>query len=572
MLGAREVTGWKGVFSPNARRVLAYLRPERARLWTIALLGLLYIPLSLVEPYLLFYLTDRVLLAGRPDLLAPFFLRFVPYFVLAMSVEFLLTYTLLSMARDLHHGVKSVQLDNLLAKGANFFRNTASGKILFSFFNDSNQIGALLSLGAVNAMLNLFFAAARLAILAYLDVKLMCVYLAVIPPQALVLYRVMKVAMRMEIKLKSKDEELTARIESLLRGAVVVKAFGFAGALADVWKRLFASRLDLDFRNLMWKQLGSVGITGIQAVGVFLVLFIGAHEVADGTLTLGTLLAFVAVGGRVAPSIQALIGFLVGIQEGLVNIERFYRIYDIPDETRQLTTSAVSEGALACRMLADEHLREIHIRHVLVDHGNGAAIRVPCDFAMRWGQRYLWYGPNGAGKTSVALALAGLVPHSHGSILCGTIPLSEFSPLSVRHKILYVGSDPFWPEQTLEDNFLNGDRAQGLDPERLREALWVSTGDEVLASLPRGMRTVLSDNGHILSRGENQRLFLAMVLYRRPSLMILDESLSNVSERLLNQIAERLRALSFECLVVHVSQRRDHLSLVENHVVFGAVG
>ena len=572
MLGVRDVTGWRGVFSPNARRVLVYLRPQRARLWAIALLGLLYIPVSIVEPYLLFYLTDRVLLAGRPDLLAPFFVRFVPYYVLTISVEFLLSYTLLSMARDLHRGVKSVQLDNLLAKGANFFRNTASGKILFSFFNDSNQIGALLSIGAINAVLNLFFVAARLGILAYLDVRLMCVYLAVIPPQALVLYRVMKVAMGIEIKLKNKDEELTARIESLLRGAVVVKAFGFGGPLTDIWKRLFASRVDLDFRNLMWKQLGGLGVTSIQAVAVFAVFFIGVHEVADGRLTLGTLLAFVAVGGRVAPSIQALIGFLVGIQEGLVNIERFYRIYDIPDETRQLAASTVGEGPLGSQLLADEHLHEIRVRHVLVDHGNGVAIRVPCEFAMRWGQSYVWHGPNGAGKTSVALALAGLVPHSRGSILCGTTPLSEFSPPSVRDKILYVSSDPFWPEQTLEDNFLNGDRAKGLDPARLREALWVSTGDEVLASLPRGMRTVLSDNGHILSRGENQRLFLAMVVYRHPAVMILDESLSNVSERLLNQILERLRTLSFECLVVHVSQRRDHLSQVGNHIAFGAVG
>ena len=56
------------------------------------------------------------------------------------------------------------------------------------------------------------------------------------------------------------------------------------------------------------------------------------------------------------------------------------------------------------------------------------------------------------------------------------------------------------------------------------------------------------------------------------SVMILDESLSHVSERLLNEILERLRTLSFECLVVHVSQRRDHVSLVDNHIAFGAVG
>ena len=340
----REITAWKGIFGPNSRRVFAYLRPQRRKLWIIAALAVFYVPLSLVEPYLLLYLVDRVLLGGHPELLLPFFVRLLPLFLLATCVDFLLNYTLLLIARDLHHEVKSEQLDNLLAKGTSFFRNTASGKLLFSFFNDSNQIGALLSFGVINSVLNFFFVAARLVILWYLDPVLLLVYLSIVPFQVAVIFKVMKVAMRLEIDLKGKDEELTARIESLLRGALTVKAFDFGAPMAGIWKRRFASRLNLDLRNMMWKQLGSLTITNIQAIGVFAVLFIGAWKIDAGALTLGALLAFVAVSGRVTPSLQALIAFLVGIQESLVNIERYYRIYDLPDEEAEFRAPRIRAG------------------------------------------------------------------------------------------------------------------------------------------------------------------------------------------------------------------------------------
>jgi ATP-binding cassette subfamily B protein len=567
-----EIRSWRGLFGPNFRRVFRYLRPHRRILAVIGLLSLLYIPLSLVEPYLLYYLVDRILLAGQPERLLPFAIRILPFFVIATAVDFLLTYSLLKLARDLHYGVKSAQLDNLLAKSANFFRGTAAGRVLFSFFNDSNQIGALLSFGIINTALNVFFILARLAILWYVDAVLMAAYLCILPFQSTILYRVMKTAMRLEIRLKSTDEELTARVESLLRGALTVKAFGFGPPLASIWKRLFASRLDVDFLNMMWKQLGGLGIVNIQAVGVFLVLFLGVYQIEAGRLSLGAVLAFIAIAGRITPSLQTVMGFFVGLQETMVNIERYYRIYDLPDESAEFSGSRLVPAGAGGRELSADRLHEIRVRDVLVDHGNGGAVRIPCDFAMRAGESYLWYGPNGAGKTSLGLALAGLIPHARGSILCDGEPLGDFAPASIRRQILYVGGEPFWPERTLEENFLNSENGAVLDPERLRLALSASTADEVLASLPLGMRTTLSSDGHILSRGENQRLFLALVLYRQPRVLILDESLSNVSVPRRREILERLRAFAPESVIVHVSHRRDHAELFDHEVPFAALG
>ena len=572
MMSLPNIKGWRGAISPNARRVLNYALPERLRFARVGLLALFYLPLSLVEPYLLMYLVDRVLIAGRPDLLAPFAVRIIPIFILASSVEFLMTYSVLDISRRLHKVVKASQLENLLQKSITFFRGIPSGKVLFSFFNDSNQIGALLSVGLSTVVMNIFFVVLRLGILGYLDALLLLTYLAVIPFQAVVVWRTMKIAMRLEIELKNRDEDLTSKIESILHGVVSMKSFGFTQSLTEIWKRLFAARLNVDFRNMMWKELGSLIVVNFQAIGMFAIFFVGVYKISDGELTLGTLLAFSAVAGRVTPSISMLIGFMVGIQESMVNIERYYRVYDLPSEAQEFERSMVSAGGLGQRELGKSDLETIEVHSPVVDLGNGATVRVPAEFSMQMGESYLWRGPNGAGKTSLALAMVGLLPHSRGGIQFSGANLAEFSLDSIRGQILYSGAQPFWPERSLAENFANCDGPAELDEERLAEAMRISSADKVIDALPMGMASTLTEDAHILSRGENQRLGLALMIYRQPRVLILDESLSNVSDRHTRHILSELSHLRDRCCVIHVSQRKEIRELVDRTFEFGPAG
>jgi ATP-binding cassette subfamily B protein len=560
----RDIPAWRGPLGPNTLRVFGYLRPERRLLVGIGCLTLLSIPCALLEPYVLHFLVDRIIVPGRVELLPRFMLGIAPFLIAATSLDFLLSYALLRLARNLHGQIKSVQLDNLLGKSANFFRNTPSGKILFSFFNDSNQIGSLLSVGLVGALLQLVFAGVRIGIVIWISPLLGLLYvLAVLPLQTWLTHRVTRIAARLEIELKRTDEELTHRLESLLRGALVVKSLGFGAPLAGIWKQRFASRMDLDLRNMVWRQLGTLGVANLQTAGSFAVLGLGVYRIAAGSLSLGELLAFLALAGRIGPSLQALVGFAIGAQEILVNVERYYRIHDLPGEELELSRGRVRGAA----ELSERDLDEIRCRDVRVDHGNGSAVAIPCDFAMRAGELVAWHGENGTGKTSLALGLAGLVPHAPGSILCRGRPLSDFTPASIRRQVVYVGCEPFWPERSLAANFAE---AGALDEARLAHALEASTAAPIVASLPRGMQTVLRDDGHVLSRGENQRLFLALALYRAPRVLILDEALGNVSEPQLRRILAGLAALPRRPLVVYVSHRPDLEGAFARRIGFGA--
>jgi ABC-type bacteriocin/lantibiotic exporter with double-glycine peptidase domain len=260
--------------------------------------------------------------------------------------------------------------------------------------------------------------------------------------------------------------------------------------------------------------------------------------------------------------VHALIGFGVTIQEALVGLERFYRVYDLPDETREF-----AHGEASTRALTDADLDRVRFRDVEVDHG-AARIRIACDLHMERGKHYLWHGPNGAGKTSLGLAFAGLVPHRRGTILAGDAPLCDFALPSVREHVLYVGHEPYWPERTLGENFSNVDGDGVLEHARLQAALDLAEATDILDSLPLGMRTTLT--GKELSAGENQRLFLAMALYRRPRVLLLDEALANVGAPVVQRIVRRLVQLGPETQVIFVSHSAAYLDLFQGELRFPA--
>jgi len=557
-----DVSPWKGVTSPNFRRALGYLRRHWGLLWLTAGFALLYVPFAFLEPFLVRYLIDHILLAKQPDLLLRMAAGASVFFALYGFLEFVSIYYVLRLAQRLHAAIKSDQLGNLLAKGLNFHRSTAAGRLIFAFFNDSSQIGTLLSFGLANSALNVLFIVLRGGILWWIAPRLFLISLVALPLQTYLMWRVMKRVMRYQIDLKMMDEDLTSRIESLLRGAIAVKAFGFGPPLRAIWQRVFGQRLDVDFRTMIWQKGGLLVVGNIQLVASFIVLFSGVYLVDHGALTLGGLFAFLTVSGRLTPSVHALIGFAVTIQETLVGLERFYRVYDLPDETREF-----AHGSASARPLGADDLARITLRDVEVDHGT-ARIRVACNLQMERGKHYLWHGPNGAGKTSLGLALAGLVPHRRGTIQCGDTPLCDFALPSVRDAILYIGHEPFWPERTLGENFSNVEGDGVVDHVRLREALEVAEAADILDSLPLGMQTVLT--GKELSAGENQRLFLAMALYRAPRVLILDEALASVGSAVVQRLVRRLVARGPETQVIFVSHSAAYAEHFQGELRFPA--
>lgn len=182
----------------------------------------------------------------------------------------------------------------------------------------------------------------------------------------------------------------------------------------------------------------------------------------------------------------------------------------------------------------------------------------------RPGALTVFTGPNGSGKTTTLSAILGLLTPDEGSVLIGSVPVTELEPTAFHEQVAWLPQQPVVVPGTVADNL----RLFGtIDPASLRQAAATTGFDDVLASLPNGMDTELGAGGVGLSAGQRQRLALTRVLASPSPLLLLDEPTAHLDEHaesaVLEALAARARGGDTVIVVAHRQIARD----VADHVV-----
>ena len=333
-------------------------------------------------------------------------------------------------------------------------------------------------------------------------------------------------------------------------GALLMKLFGSpARELAEFSKRAVEVR-DVGIAIAM---AGSVFMTALMLVGSLataLVYGIGGRSAIAGTMTLGTLLALVALLGRLYGPITALANVRVDIMTSLVAFERVFEVLDLepmvhdaPEakvlprgqqsvefdhvDFRYPLASEVSLASLEAVARPDSRVDEGPILH-------DVACVAPA------GSMTAIVGPSGAGKTTLTGLVSRLFDVSAGRVLVGGVDVRDVTQQSLREVVGVVSQDAHMFHDTVRANLLYA------RPDASDEDLWRVCEEAQIAgllrSLPQGLETVVGDRGYRLSGGEKQRLAIARLLLKAPDVVVLDEAtahLDSENEALVQQALGR---------------------------------
>ena len=174
-------------------------------------------------------------------------------------------------------------------------------------------------------------------------------------------------------------------------------------------------------------------------------------------------------------------------------------------------------------------------------------------------------GPSGAGKSTLADLLLGLLEPAGGEVCVDGVPLTGPNPRRWRHSVSFVPQDPYLFHDTIRAN-LRWARPEATEAEMWR-ALRLAAADRFVAALPEGLDTVTGDRGGRLSGGERQRIALARALMRRPALLVVDETTSQLDAESERQILATLRSLRGRTTVVAISHHPAMLEAADGIVV-----
>jgi ATP-binding cassette subfamily B protein len=345
------------------------------------------------------------------------------------------------------------------------------------------------------------------------------------------------------------------KIQSLTRESFEVNAqmsstmterFNVSGALLvalygknSIEKEFFRSRArkvaDIGIQLALLNRLFFIALTSVAAIATAFAYGIGGHLAISGSITVGTMIAITALLARLYGPLTALSNIRIDVMTSLVSFERVFEVLDL----KPMVESKAGAIALAPSKPKIE-FKEVDFSYPKADEISlasleGIATREVVDsgeilrklsFTVEPGTMTALVGPSGAGKTTISALIPRLYDVTDGSIEINGVDIREYDLESLRMNIGVVMQDAHLFHETIEENlkYAKPDATLAEMEEACRSAqIWT-----LIASLPQGLSTMVGERGHRLSGGEKQRLAIARLLLKSPSLVILDEATAHL--------------------------------------------
>jgi len=316
---------------------------------------------------------------------------------------------------------------------------------------------------------------------------------------------------------QKQDAKLSTRLQENLTGVRVVKAFARQRYEIDKfdvenWEKFLRGKRLLLIHSLYW-PISDI-LAGLQMVAGF---GIGAYMAIEGTISIGTYLAYAGMVIWIIWPLRGLGRLIVQMSSALVSYGRVAEILIIDKEP-------VDEG----EYIPKEPLTgEVIFDGVCFEYDQNSPVLKDIQFKCEPGQSIALLGPTGSGKTTLVNLLPRFYEYTEGSIQLDGVELRDYSRAYLRKQIGIVEQEPFLFSRTIRENITYGvDRE--IPDEELEEAARAAALHDVILSFPEGYNTLVGEKGVTLSGGQKQRVAIARTLLKDPKILIFDDSTSSV--------------------------------------------
>jgi len=423
-------------------------------------------------------------------------------------------------------------------------------------------------------------------------------------PLSYVIFRYSRTYRRQIRAVQDQQGEVATDVEESALGVRAVKSFGRAEFLTGRYLAKSAKLRGLQLTQIRTlAEIWAVIIAQPQIV-LGLVVLGGGAAVADGALTLGTLVAFISLYLLLTWPIESMGWLLAASQEANTAAER---VFEVLDSTPRIRTPELESGEVQGGLDSDSNLRPVPeprrpataairershpepaatkgradtsstarlaFEHVGFSYpvGMGRAsdrpILTDVNLSLAPGETIAVVGPTGCGKTSLTALVPRLYDVTGGRILLDGRDIRELPLTELRAKVACAFEDPTLFSASVRENLLLG--RPDADPAQIDEALRIAQA-EFARDLPWGLDTRVGEQGLSLSGGQRQRLALARAVLGRPPVLVLDDPLSALDVHTEGLVEQALRAVLAETTGLVVAHRASTVLLADRVALLGA--
>ncbi len=429
--------------------------------------------------------------------------------------------------RDIHTKLVS----HLHRMPLDFFTSTKTGEIMNRVSNDVDSIDGVVTGTLVTVLSNFIMIGTTVITIFVLDWKLASLSIAVIPLMILPIWPIGRKMYEIRKQTRQKRDEVSSVTQETLSvsGITLIKSFVREGFEKDRFFKVVTELMQLEIKLAMIGRWFLMIITSMLVIGPATVWLFGGWLTMEGHLTVGVVVTFVALLGRLYGPASALAGVQIQIVSALAVFERIFDYLDMKEETSDALPApalVTSDDAEPGQILDIAAGGEVTFDHVDFTYPNGRKALNDISFNVKPGQVAAFVGHSGAGKTTITHLVPRFYDPQSGQISIDDVDVRSVQLQDLRQHIGIVTQETYLFHDTIGNNLKYG--RQDATQEEIIAAARAANIHDFIDSLPEKYDTVVGERGHKLSGGERQRLAIARVLLKDPRILILDEATSSL--------------------------------------------
>ncbi len=544
------------------KQLLKYFLPymvEYKRKFFFAILGMIAVAIgTTLSAHLLKPVLDDVFINKDAQMLKLIPFAIIGVFMLKSIGRYVQTYYTIYIGDDIVRKLRNKLARHLMYQDMAYLNKMRSGELLSRVTSDIGRIQMVVSSMIPALMVKSMLIVTLTGYVIYQSPKLAFYFLFIMP---LALFPLRILAKKMKGYSKRSQEsnsDLTSRLTEIFNNIEVIKS---SSSQEFEYQRF--SKENMNFFKLAIKQMKINALVGptlevFGSVAIAVAIYVGALQVINDEITVGTFFAFVTALFMLYDPIKVLSNIHNRIQDAVAATERMNELFD--------NTPTIVSG--------DKKLQQVdkvEFRSVSLQYADNQALN-NIDLKAEKGKVYALVGDSGAGKSSFVNLLVRFYDPTDGNLSINGINISSYTLDSLHQKIAYVTQRIYIFQDSILANVAYGGEA---DEERVIMALKKAQAWEFVENMDEGVHTVLDEFGVNLSGGQRQRIALARALYKSPEILILDEAtsaLDNKSEKAIQKALEVIKDEMITFVVAHrlsTVEKADTILLFESGEIIG---